>query len=222
MSTDKALSLVGPITQAYNAAEKAGADALHYALECGKHLNSAYETVTAEKSKGKWKQWRETNLPKVSEETERLYRRLAAAVEKREDAFAKCKSIRTAIKHLSGLDENLNPKPPAPRPQRTGSSATGLQPPETDTPSGGLKVELENAAADEIIGNIQDDADKLEEVAKASIAKLTPDKVCRALTKAWDADRLRDLNRQVTAYLATLGSTPQSTSARPDLRRQLS
>jgi hypothetical protein len=53
--TDKALSLVGPIITAYNAAEKAGADALRHALECGKHLCTAYETVTAEKGKGKWR-----------------------------------------------------------------------------------------------------------------------------------------------------------------------
>ena len=49
MPTDKALELVGPIMDAYNAAEKAGASALGYALECGKQLSAAHKTVTAAK-----------------------------------------------------------------------------------------------------------------------------------------------------------------------------
>jgi hypothetical protein len=54
MSTDNALQYVGPIMDAYNAAEKAGASSLGYALECGKQLSAAHKTVTA--AKGKWKQ----------------------------------------------------------------------------------------------------------------------------------------------------------------------
>src|SRR5262249_51166294 len=132
MSTDNALTFVGPIMDAYNAAEKAGASALRYALECGKHLNLAKENV--EEVKGKWKQWREKNLPTVSEETERVYRRLAEAVAKKADVFAKCKSIRDALQHLSALDENLERKPEGPkkRTTRTGSTATGLLPPDAD------------------------------------------------------------------------------------------
>ncbi len=157
---------------------------------------------TVKEDKGKWKAWREKNL-KVSEETERLYRRLADAIAKKEDVFVKCKSIRDAIKHLSGLDENLNPKPaPKPRTTRSGSTATGLQPPETDThSSGGLEAELENAGADEIIANIQDDADKLEEIAKASIAKLAPDKVCDALTEVWNVEQLIDLQHRLVDFI---------------------
>jgi len=198
MSKDNPLTFVGPIMDAYNAAEKAGAGALRYALECGKHLNLAKENVEA--AKGKWKKWREQNLPAVSEETERVYRRLAEAVAKKEDVFANCKSIRDAIKHLSGLDENLEPKPaPAkkPRKSQTGSSATGLEPTQTDTISV-LEAELENAA-DEIISNIHD-ADKLEDVAKASIIKLSPDKVYTALTQAWDRDQLRDLIKRLMSF----------------------
>ena len=198
MSTDNALQYVGPIMDAYNAAEKAGANALRYALECGKHLNLAKENVEA--AKGKWKSWREKNLKEVSEETERVYRRLAEALAKKQDVFAKCKSIRDAIKHLSGLDENLEPKPaPAkkPRKSQTGSSATGLEPTQTDTISV-LEAELENAA-DEIISNIHD-ADKLEDVAKASIIKLSPDKVYTALTQAWDRDQLRDLIKRLMSF----------------------
>jgi hypothetical protein len=202
---------------AYNAAERAGTNALGYALECGKQLNLAKETVKADR--GKWKKWCGEKL-KVSEETERLYRRLAEAVAKKEDVFAKCKSIRDAMKHLSGLDKDLNPKPAAPtqpRPTRkTGNSVTGLAPPETDTPSGGLEAELENAAADEIIGNIHD-ADKLEDVAKATLAKLSPDKVCDALIGAWDTDQLRNLNRRLIAHLNKL---MDASSNSPNLARR--
>ena len=171
MSTDNALKYVGPIMDAYHAAEKAGADALRSALECGKQLSAAYKTVEAASGKGKWKKWCGKNLPDVSEETERVYRRLADAVALKEDVFAKCKSIRDAIKHLSTLDDDLNPKPPRPRRPRkvqTGSSAAGLQPPEPDTTAAGLEAELESAAADEIISNIRD-AEKLEDVAKEPV-----------------------------------------------------
>jgi hypothetical protein len=133
---DKALSCVGQIITAYNNAEKAGASALGYALECGKYLNLALENVEAlPKSKGKWKKWREQNLPTVSEETERVYRRLADAVAKKENIFAKCKSIRAALQHLSKFDDDLNLKPETVRKPRqksgNGSTAAGLDAPET-------------------------------------------------------------------------------------------
>ena len=124
MSTDNPLSLVGEIMDCYEKAELADACALRCALDCGKNLNEAMEAV----GKGKWKKWREQYLPKVSEETERVYRRLAKAVAKKEDVFCGCISIRDAIKHLSGLDENLQPKPErkTPSSRRTGSSAAAL------------------------------------------------------------------------------------------------
>jgi hypothetical protein len=127
---DKALSFVGQIITAYNNAEKAGATALGHALECGKYLNLALENVEA--AKGKWKKWREANLPTVSEETERVYRRLADAVAKKADIFAKCKSIRAALHHLSKFDDDLNLKPEAerkPREKKNGSTAAGLAQP---------------------------------------------------------------------------------------------
>src|SRR5215471_7436535 len=111
MSIDNALSLVGEIMDCYDKAELADACALRCALDCGKNLNLAKEAV----GNGKWKKWREQHLPKVSEETERVYRRLAGAVAKKEDVFCSCLSIRDAIKHLSGLDDDLNPKPPSTR-----------------------------------------------------------------------------------------------------------
>ena len=75
-------------------------------------------------------------------------------------------------------------------------------------------VVLQVTGADEIIANIQDDDDKLEEVAKASIVKLSPDKVCDVLTKAWSAEQLHDLAKRVNTYLATLTATAPSSSYR--------
>jgi hypothetical protein len=209
--TDTALDYVGKIIAAYNAAEKAGASALGHALDCGKHLNSAKLTVAA--AKGKWKSWREKNLPTVSEETERLYRRLADAAAQQEDFFAKCKGIRDAMKHLAMYetkDGKLVLKPPKPKPEKkagTGNGVTVLEPPETDTPSSGLEAELENAAADEIINSIADDTDKLEEVAQRSLTRLTPDKVCDALISAWAPDQVSDLYRRLSTYLSSLGAS---------------
>jgi hypothetical protein len=215
MSTDNALQYVGPIMDAYNAAEKAGASALGYALECGKHLNAAKATVT-----GSWKKWREKNLPTVSEETERVYRRLAEALARKADVFAKCKSIRDAIKHLSGLDEHLNPKPEVKRTRttRTGSTAAGLAPPEADTPPTGLKAELENAAADEIIVSI--DAEKLEEVAKATIAKLGADRVCDAIIGAFSVSQIADLTKRLNDHVQRQPKATAVPPPPPDLHRR--
>jgi hypothetical protein len=154
--------------------------------------------------KGKWKKWREQNLPTVSEETERLYRRLADAVAKKEDVFAKCKSIRNAMEVLAKYNlKDMTLKPPratTPRITQTGNTVTALQPLEAATTSAGLEAELENAAADEIISNIRD-AEKLEDVAKATIAKLSPDKVCDALTQAWNVADIIDLQHRLVDYI---------------------
>jgi hypothetical protein len=220
MATDKvdsALKYVGPIMDAYNAAEKAGANALRYALECGKHLCAAFNTVDPNGKGRGWKKWRDKNLKDVSEETERVYRRLAVAVGKQEDVFANCKSIRAALAHLSTLDDDLNPKPERqrqPRQTRGGSTATGHQPPEAaTTTSVGLEAELQNAGADEIIANIQDDDEKLEGLAKASIVKLTPDKLYDALIDAWTHEQLMDLRKRLNDYKIPLSDTSSNASS---------
>jgi hypothetical protein len=196
--------------EAYNAAEKAGANALGYALDCGKHLSAANKTVTA--AKGKWKSWREKNLPAVSEETERVYRRLAGAVAIKDDFFAGCKSIRDAIKHRSRFDDDLNLKPEKPKkPKPTSSSAAGLEP--TIPAKGGLEADLQSVDADEIIAAI--DADKLAHLAQASITKLSPDEVCAALTQAWDVDQLRDLVSRLGDHLKIAPHAPKGLSPAP-------
>src|SRR5262249_37647026 len=143
------------------------------------------------------------NLKEVSEETERVYRRLANAVAMKEDFFAECTSIRDALTHLAKYDpDTLELKPERPRQtkvakSKSGSSATALQPaPPTDP-----VAVLQASDADEIITNIRDDADKLEGVARGSIIALTPQAVCDALKETWDRERIIDLHDLLAAHL---------------------
>jgi hypothetical protein len=190
----------------YDKAELADVCALRCALDCGKRLNTAKEAV----GNGKWKQWREQYLPKVSEETERLYRRLAKAVDKKEDVFCSCYSIRKAMEVLAKYNlKDMSLKPPRekkpPRQKESGSSAAGLGPPDADKPSG-LEADLRCVAADEIIAAI--DADKLADLAAKSIGKLSPDQLCVVLGDAWEADQLRDLYSRLGVRLGIAPHAP--------------
>jgi hypothetical protein len=204
---------------AYNAAEKAGANALGYALECGKHLNAAKADV----GNGKWKKWCGEKL-KVSEETERAsIADLLKPSRKKPDVFAACKSIRKAMEELAKYNlKDMTLKPPRPKgpsPAQSGNTVTGLVPPEPDTRSTGLKAELENAGADEIIVNI--DADKLEEVAKASIAKLSPDKICAAIVGTFSVSQIIDLTKRLNDHVQKQPrTTPVNLAQAADLHRR--
>ena len=136
----------------------------------------------------KWGEWLKVNCPDIAQETASLYMRLAEHKSK----VSKAKSIREARELLPKA------KPRGREPEISNAVTNSTDP----------AVVLQATDAGEIIANIQDDADKLEEIAKASIVKLTPDKVCVALTKAWSADQLRDLITRVSTYLATLTGAP--------------
>ena len=77
---------------------------------------------------------------------------------------------------------------------------------------------LENCAVDEI-GKALEDADKLEEFEARVISRLTPDKVCGALTKAWPADQLRDLIKRLSTFVESLAATPSPPTAPSVTRR---
>jgi hypothetical protein len=183
-----ASSFVDPINAEYREVVKAERAALPHAIKCGELLNLAKENVKEEKMK--WGEWLKVNCPDIAQETASLYMRLAEHKSK----VGKAKSIREA--------RELLPKAKPRGREREPEISNGV------TNSTDPAVVLQATDAGEIIANIQDDTDKLEEVAKASIVKLTPDKVCVALTKAWSAEQLRDLIKQVNTYLATLTTTP--------------
>jgi len=181
-----ASSFVDPINAEYREVVKAEKSALPHAIKCGELLNLAKENVKAEKMK--WGEWLKVNCPDIAQETASLYTRLAEHKSK----VSKAKSIREARELLPKA------KPRGREPEISNAVTNSTDP----------AVVLQATDAGEILANIQDDTDKLEEIAKASIVKLTPDKVCVALTKAWSADQLRDLITRVNTYLATLTAPP--------------
>ena len=197
--SNSASSFVDPINAEYREVVKAEKSALPHAIKCGELLNLAKENVKAEKMK--WGEWLKVNCPDIAQETASLYTRLAEHKSK----VSKAKSIREARELLPKA------KPRGREPEISNAVTNSTDP----------AVVLQATDAGEILANIQDDTDKLEEIAKASIVKLTPDKVCVALTKAWSADQLRDLIKQVNTYLATLTSTapPRDLSIPSSLRR---
>jgi hypothetical protein len=184
--SNSASSFVDPINAEYREVVKAEKSALPHAIKCGELLNLAKENVKAEKMK--WGEWLKVNCPDIAQETASLYTRLAEHKSK----VSKAKSIREARELLPKA------KPRGREPEISNAVTNSTDP----------AVVLQATDAGEILANIQDDTDKLEEIAKASIVKLTPDKVCVALTKAWSADQLRDLITRVNTYLATLTAPP--------------
>jgi len=198
-----AASFVDQINTEYREVVKAEKSALPHAIKCGELLNLAKENVKAEKMK--WGEWLKVNCPDIAQETASLYMRLAEHKSK----VGKAKSIREARELLP----KAKPRGREPEPEISNGVTNSTDP----------AVVLQATDAGEIIANIQGDADKLEEVAKASIVKLTPDKVCVALTKAWSAEQLHDLVKRVNAYLASLTSTapPRDLSIPSALRRSL-
>src|SRR6516225_12026242 len=185
---NSAASYVDPINVEYREVVKAERAALPHAIKCGELLNLAKENVKAEKMK--WGEWLKVNCPDIAQETASLYMRLAEHKTK----VSKAKSIREARELLP----KAKPRGREREPEISNAVTNSADP----------AVVLQATDAGEIIANIQDDADKLEEIAKASIVRLSPDKVCIALTKAWSADQLRDLITRVSTYLATLTSAP--------------
>ena len=173
--------------------------ALPHAIKCGEYLKLAKENLKAERG-GNWSDWLGINCPEIAQETASLYMRLAEHKAK----VGKAKSIREARELLP--KSKRRGKPPEPKPEISNGVTNSTDP----------AVVLQATDADEIIANIQDDSDKLEEIAKASIVKLTPDKVCEVLIEAWDVEQLRDLAKLISARLHTVGpSTTPNLGVRP-------
>jgi hypothetical protein len=221
MPKDNALSFVGQIMTAYKAIMKAEGQALKYAIECGEALNLAKENVESTKPKGKWKDWLAEHCKDIPPRTERLYRQLALAVAENPDIFADCESIRSAVKKLNDDDEDEDEEDSGDEDQGDDSESdddadedeSGNALPPGNPRSEDLTSMLQNSAVDEI-GKALQDADKLDEFETAVITRMTPDKICVALTKAWTADQLRDLIKRVNDYLLTLTTTSASSSYR--------
>jgi hypothetical protein len=227
MTKDNALAFVGQIMTAYKAVVKAEGQALKHAIECGVALNLAKENVESTKPKGIWKAWLAEHCPEIKPRTERLSRQLASAIADDPDIFADCDSIRSAVEKLNGSDDADDAKDEASEDDRNADADEDKQsgnalPPRksaSDFEHDDLTSMLENCAVDEI-GKALADADKLDEFQAATISRLTPEKVCEALAKAWNVDQLRDLSKRLGDHLSTIG--PGDLSIPKGLRRPLS
>ena len=184
-----AASFVDPINAEYREVVKAERSALPHAIKCGELLNLAKENVKAEKMK--WGEWLKVNCLDIAQETASLYMRLA----EHKKLVSKAKSIREARELLP----KAKPRGREREPEISNAVTNSTDP----------AFVLQATDAGEIIANIQDDTDKLEEVAKASIVKLTPDKVSAALIEAWNAEQLSALASRLTAHLRSLPLPPK-------------
>src|SRR6516165_12556678 len=160
MTTQSSASaFIEQIKTEYRAVVEAEKSALPHAIKCGEFLKLAKENLKAERG-GNWSDWLSVNCPEIAQETASLYMRLAEHKSK----VGKAKSIREARELLPKA------KPRGREPEISNAVTNSTDP----------AVVLQATDAGEIIANIQDDADKLEEIAKASIVRLSPDKVCIA------------------------------------------
>jgi hypothetical protein len=221
MTNNNALAFVGQIMTAYKAVMKAEGQALKYAIECGEALNRAKENVESTKPKGKWNVWLKENCSEIQPRTERLYRQLATAIAEDPDIFAGCESIRSAVRkmHEGDDEEESDAGEDDSHDDENLEEETGNALPHPSFATEDLTEMLENCGVDEI-GKALADADKLEEFEARVIARLTPDKVCLALTKAWPADQLRDLIKQLSAFVATLTNAPPPPPTAPSVTRR--
>ena len=196
MTTQSSASaFIEQIKTEYRAVVEAEKSALPHAIKCGEFLKLAKENLKAERG-GNWSDWLSVNCPEIAQETASLYMRLA----EHKKLVSKAKSIREARELLP----KAQPRGREREPEISNAVTNSTDP----------AVVLQATDAGEIIANIEDDADKLEEVARASIVKLSPDKVCDVLTRAWTAEQLHDLAKRVNTYLATLTATAPSSSYR--------
>ena len=198
---------MGKIKTAYKAAQKAEGDALKYAIECGDHLNLAKENV--EEAKSKWKSWCKENFPEIPQTTENLYRRLALVHGNDENIFADCKSIRDAIKKLPKRERKKKDGDQKSDDENSNALLSGGSP--------DLKELVQNSGVDEI-GIALRDADMLDEFTSAAIVKLSPDKVCDALTQVWDRAQIIDLHNHLAHYLNERKAKEEGAPVR-DVRR---
>jgi hypothetical protein len=210
---DSALVFVGQIMTAYKAAMRVEGEALKAAMECGKYLNLAKENVKADK--GKWLPWLKQNCPEISQQTASLYMRLAdpenldklVGVKTIRDADA---ALRKSSRDDAGGDDdgdsNSDDADDSDDNNAAGQTNNALLKSKPASPD--LTELIKNTGVDEV-GKALADADKLEDFEAAAIKRMSPDKLYNAVIKAWDVDEVRELSKQLTAYLNTLGPSPQ-------------
>jgi hypothetical protein len=185
---DKCLTLIEPIMTAHRNAIAAQRGSLKYAIECGKHLNTAKETVKAEKS-GRWIKWLTNNCPDLPERTARLYMRLARNENKLDQEAINGAVIEGALSI-----------------RRAAELITGEAADDDDDDDDDI-----DDSDDDDKDEINDNADgpsvsssssgqsspDLEDLLKVS----APDEVFKVLKSSWSEEQLNDLANLIDGYL---------------------
>lgn len=204
------------INAAHDAVVSAARDALQNAIRAGELLIA----VKDGQDHGDWETWLSNSCPNISTRTARLYMHLAknedkltAAAEQNGNTVADL-SVREAQKLLA---EPLTAEQKAQREATRAANPKKKAESNRSGASADLTDLLKGAVDADEIGKALRDANKLDEFETTLLGQMTPDKVCGALTKAWAADQLKDLNRRLTLHLSKLGETP----AAPSLKRPL-
>jgi hypothetical protein len=189
------------INAAHDAVINAARDALQNAFRAGELLCA----VKDGQDHGDWETWLSNNCANISPRTARLYMNLS----RKEDALmAAAEQNGNTVADLSVREaQKLLAKPLTPEQKAERQAAKDKKKAEEEaakkkagTASPDLKDLLENSGVDEI-GIALHDAEKLEDVAKASIVKLTPDKACDVLTQAWSFEEIVNLHNLLARYL---------------------
>jgi len=169
------------INEVHKAVIEAQQTSLQHAITAGTTLRACKDVIPH----GEWTEWLERNCPDISEETARLYIRLADPknADRLEEA---AEQNGNAVAHLS-----------------VRGAARLLAKPQTEEQKAKRKRSADNKAANKANHEAHAAARAaIEEQVKA----LAPDEVFKALKDAhWEIDKLRELANLLNAHLRTLG-----------------
>jgi Protein of unknown function (DUF3102) len=204
------------INAAHDAVVNAARDALQNAIRAGELLCAVKDA----QDHGDWETWLTNNCPNISSRTARLYMHLSkkeneltAAAEQNGNTVADL-SVREAQKLLA---QPLTEEQKAARAvTRAAKKAEADAAAKKAKPAGSADLTdlLKGAVDADEIGKALKDAGKSDEVETELITRMSPAKVCDALTKAWSEDQIKDLRQRLGAFLGNaLSSTPQDTTA---------
>jgi hypothetical protein len=205
------------INAAHDAVVNAARDALQNAIRAGELLCAVKDA----QDHGDWETWLTNNCPNISSRTARLYmhpskkeNELTAAAEQNGNTVADL-SVREAQKLLA--------KPQTEEQKAARAAAAAKKKAEeakkkaaTNKPAGSADLTdlLKGAVDADEIGKALKDAGKSDEVETELITRMSPEKVCDALTKAWSVDQIKDLREHLGAFLGRTLKDTSGASAR--------
>jgi hypothetical protein len=217
---DKCLSLIKPIMTAHQNVMEAQRGSLKYAIECGKLLRTAKETVNSEKA-GSWMTWFKTNCPDLPGRTARLYMQLAknenmldqAAIN--EAVVGGALSIRRAAELITERaeallagdddDDDEGDDDTASEGDDAGAGAGASGPVDSNGKAGGGATSAPSgsvgSAGSSPDPKAADPKKALSPGLKRELKVSAPDEVFKLLLTIWDQDKLEKLVDVIDGYL---------------------